>query len=184
MSDRHQAARDLYQRYQSRAERLSVLRKHAQSVIAATGGSSKTPVEPLATMGTGGGPLLCDVCKKPMVLEGGGYQGVYADAAWKNNPTQGWVSYISGGMLLVTESNGTLRVYHGHPHGDGCVGAGDKLLDAARAAYTKPEDAMEQLDRLEEYLREEGPACDIDAVLSDVHKTMLKFDPGDGVNVP
>lgn len=184
MTDKHAAARDLYQRYQARAARLSVLREYAKAVIEATGGSSRTPVEPLATMGTGGGPLLCDVCRKPMILEGGGYQGVYADAGWKRNPQKGWVSYISGGMLLVTESNGTLRVYHGHPYGDGCVGRGDKMLDEARMAYSKPDDAMEQLDALEAYLREEGPACDIDATVSDVHKVMLKFDPGDGVNQP
>lgn len=184
MTDKHAAARDLYQRYQARSERLAVLRQYAKDVIEATGGSSMTPVRPLATMGTGGGPLLCDVCRKPMVLEGGGFQGVYADAGWARKPDPTWVSYISGGMLLVTESNGTLRVYHGHPYGDGCVGRGDKMLDAAREAYVKPEDAMEQLDALEAYLREVDPKCDLDVILINVHKMMLKFDPGDGVNVP
>lgn len=187
MFDKHQEARALYQEYLAKTERLKVLREHAKRVIAATGGSGKTPVEPLATMGPGGGPLLCDVCLKPMILEGGGYQGVYADAAWAKNPQKGWVSYISGGMLLVTEINGTLRVYHGHPHGDGCVSAGDKKLQEARDEFNRQNegvDAMAKLDLLQAYFEDEHPSLDDDEVLSNIYKVLFKFDPGPGVNVP
>lgn len=55
----------------------------------------------LATMGTGGNPLLYrDHCGKPIILEGGKFQGVYADAAWRRNPSNGWKSWISGGMVV------------------------------------------------------------------------------------
>lgn len=180
--------RDLYDRYIARRDRLLVLRQYARDVIAATGGASMTQVEPLASMNHGG-PLLCDVCGKPMILEGGGYQGMHADKGWARNPVPGWKSYISGGMLLLTESNGTLRVYRGHPHGDGCVGVGDRANDERRAAFRATQDtdaAYATLDRLAEYLRDKAPApvATMDAVLSDVYKTMLTYDPGDGINAP
>lgn len=174
----------LYEQYLAKTEVLDRLRAHAQAVLAATSGSGKTPVEPLATMGPGGGPLLCDVCGKPMVLEGGGFQGVYADDGWRRNPRPGWHSFISGGMLLVVESNGTLRLYHGHPYGDGCVGKGDKLLEEARAKFEPDPDAMDKLDAIEMYLRAEHPELCNDETLSKIYTVLFRFDPGPGVNVP
>ena len=77
-------------------------------------------------MGKGGGPLLCDVCRKPMILEGGGFQGVHADEAWRRNPKKGWTSWISGGMVVRIETNGTLRIFHSYPGRSGCVKTADK----------------------------------------------------------
>src|SRR5438477_12727377 len=115
MTDKHAAAKAMYQDYLARSAVLERNRRYAADVAKATSGSGQTPVEPLATMGKGGGPLLCDVCRKPMILEGGGYQGVHADEAWRRNPNKGWRSWISGGMVVRIETNGTLRIYHGYP---------------------------------------------------------------------
>ncbi len=76
----------MYQDYLARAAVLERHRRYAADVEKATSGSGETPVQPLATMGKNGGPLLCDVCSKPMILEGGAFQGVYADEAWRRNP--------------------------------------------------------------------------------------------------
>src|SRR6185312_17136902 len=89
-------------------------RRFASDVVRATSGDGQTPVEPLATMGRHGGPLLCDVCAAPMILEGGGFHGVNADRAWEQNPHEGWVSWIAGGMVVRIETNGTLRIFHGY----------------------------------------------------------------------
>ena len=112
MTDPHAEAKAMYQEYLARAAVLERYRRYASAVAKATSNPGMTPVEPLATMGKGGGPLLCDVCSKPMILEGGAYQGVYADEAWRKNPKPGWTSWISGGMVVRIESNGTLRVFN------------------------------------------------------------------------
>ena len=78
----HSAARAIYQAYLQKVEELEVHRAYAERVAKATAGGGQTPVRPLATMGTGGGPLLCDYCRKPIVLEGGAFHGVTADVAW------------------------------------------------------------------------------------------------------
>ena len=113
MTDNHAAAKAMYQDYLARAVVLERHRAYASEVAAATGGTGQTPVHPLATMGKGGGPLLCDICRKPMILEGGSFNGVYADEAWRRSPKQGWLSWIAGGMVVRIETNGTLRIYHG-----------------------------------------------------------------------
>ena len=92
MTDDHAAAKAMYQQYLARVGALQRLRRYADDVAKATAGAGQTPVEPLATMGKNGGPLLCDVCEKPMILEGGAFQGVYADEAWRRNPKKGWTS--------------------------------------------------------------------------------------------
>src|SRR5437764_4565682 len=94
----HSEAREIYQAYLKKVRELEVHRAYAEQVARATAGRGQTPVRPLATMGTGGGPLLCDHCGKPMVLEGGLFHGVAADAAWGRNPSDGWTSWILGGM--------------------------------------------------------------------------------------
>src|SRR5215207_1373129 len=126
MTDQHAAAKAMYQEYLARAAVLERNRRFADEVAKATSGAGQTPVEPLATMGKGGGPLLCDVCRKPMILEGGGFQGVYADEGWRRNPKRGWMSFISGGMVVRIETNGTLRIYHGYPGRSGCVKTADR----------------------------------------------------------
>src|SRR5439155_2782713 len=65
----HTEARAIYQAYLKKREELEVHRAYAERVARATGGPGQTPVRPLATMGTDGGPLLCDYCGKPTVLE-------------------------------------------------------------------------------------------------------------------
>src|SRR6266511_899999 len=60
----HAEARAIYQAYLKKIEELEVHRAYAERVVKATGGPGQTPVRPLATMGTGGGPLLCDQCGK------------------------------------------------------------------------------------------------------------------------
>src|SRR5512146_3242533 len=136
MTDTHAAAKAMYQSYVTRVAVLERNRRFAADVTKATSGSGQTPVEPLATMGKSGGPLLCDVCGKPMILEGGAYQGVYANEAWRRNPKKGWTSWISGGMVVRIETNGTLRIYHGYPGRSGCVQIADKADKKDRAAFS------------------------------------------------
>jgi len=185
MSDDHAEAKAIYQEYLVRAARLERNRRFADAVAKATAGAGQTPVEPLATMGNKGGPLLCDVCRKPMILEGGGFQGVYADEGWRRNPKKGWASFISGGMVVRIEVNGTLRIYHGYPNRSGCVLKADRADDAAREEFrenNKPEDVSAKLKLLTAYFKAEMPDKNSDAVKSDIFRVMFVYDPGLGVN--
>jgi hypothetical protein len=185
MTDEHAAAKAMYKDYLARAAVLERLRRYADAVVKATSGNGQTPVEPLATMGKGGGPLLCDVCRKPMILEGGSFQGVYADEAWRRNPQKGWASWISGGMVVRIESNGTLRIYHGYPNGSGCVKKADKADDKDRAEFrekAKTLDVSSKLKLLTAYFKAELPEKDSDAVRSDIYKVLFTYDPGLGIN--
>lgn len=181
----HATAKALYQDYLARAANLERHRRYAADVASATAGAGQTPVEPLATMGKDGGPLLCDVCGKPMILEGGSYNGVFADEAWRRNPKKGWVSWISGGMVVRIESNGTLRIYHGYPGRSGCIKVADKADDKARAEFRARYDSAAvsaNLDLLSAYFKAELPENDTDAVLSDIYKVLFTYDPGLGIN--
>jgi hypothetical protein len=185
MTDDHAAAKAMYQDYLARSAVLERHRRYATEVAKATSGAGQTPVEPLATMGKCGGPLLCDECGKPMVLEGGAYHGVYADEAWRRNPTSGWTSWISGGMVVRIETNGTLRVYHGYPGRSGCVKTADKADERARAefrAQSSTRDVSAKLELLSAYFKAELPENDSDAVLTSIHKVLFVYDPGLGVN--
>ena len=71
MTDDHAAAKAMYRDYLARAAVLERNRRFADDVARATSGSGQTPVEPLATMGKSGGPLVCDVCGKPMFVRKG-----------------------------------------------------------------------------------------------------------------
>lgn len=187
MTDDHAAAKAMYQDYLARAAALERYRRYATDVAKATSGSGQTPVEPLATMGKGGGPLLCDVCGKPMILEGGAFQGVYADEAWRRNRRKGWVSWISGGMVVRIETNGTLRIFHGYPGRSGCVKTADKADEKDRAEFrarTNDMDVSAKLGLLRAYFKAELPANNSDAVLSDIYAVLLVYDPGLGVNSP
>src|SRR5262245_27680291 len=53
----HTEAREIYQAYLQKIEDLEVHRAYADQVAEATEGRGQTPVRPLATMGTNGGPL-------------------------------------------------------------------------------------------------------------------------------
>ncbi|MFT3698719.1 MAG: hypothetical protein QM831_36570 [Kofleriaceae bacterium] len=186
MSDQHAAARAMWEDYQARAKVLERRKLYASDVARATSGGGQTPVEPLATLGKHGGPLLCDVCGKPMILEGGPWQGVYADEAWKKNPKKGWCSWISGGMVVRIETNGTLRVFHGYPGRSGCVVTADKADKKARADFkaAKGDDAaMAKLDQLSAFFKAELPEHDNDSVLTEIYRVLFDYDPGLGVNI-
>ena len=187
MVDAHATARAIFQDYLARSAALERHRRYAAAVVEATSGPGQTPVEPLATMGANGGPLLCDICGEPMILEGGGYQGVYAHDAWRRNPVKGWTSWISRGMVVRIETNGTLRIYHGYPGRSGCVQVAD--ADGAQArtefrARSKTLDVSAKLDLLSAYFKAELPANDSDAVLNEIFRVMFTYDPGFGVNQP
>jgi hypothetical protein len=185
MTDPHAEARAMYQHYLARGAVLERLRRLADDVTLATSGSGQTPVEPLATMGKNGGPLRCDVCGKPMVLEGGAYNGMFADEAWRRNPMKGWESWMAGGLVVRIESNGTLRIYHGYPGRSGCVQIADQADKKARAefrAQSKSDASMAKLDLLSAYFKAELPENDNDAVLTDIYRVLFDYDPGLGIN--
>jgi hypothetical protein len=185
MTDTHAVAKAMYQQYLARAAVLERNRVHAEAVAKATAGAGQTPVEPLATMGKHGGPLLCDVCNKPMILEGGGFQGVYADEGWRRNPKKGWLSYISGGMVVRIETNGSLRIFHGYPGRSGCVQKADRADEKDRAAFkASPDDISMKLGLLSAYFKAELPDKNSDAVKSDIYRVLFTYDPGLGVNSP
>jgi hypothetical protein len=185
MTDEHASAKAIYQDYLARSAVLERHRRFAADVAEATSGSGQTPVEPLATMGKDGGPLLCDVCGKPMILEGGTYDGIYADAAWRRNPMKGWRSWISGGMVVRIETNGTLRIYHGYPGRSGCVLNADRADEKARAEFRARYGAMNvpaKLGLLSAYFKAELPENDSDAVLTEIYRVLFVYDPGLGIN--
>ena len=184
----HTEARELYAAYLKKAAELAVHQAYAERVAKATSGPGMTPVRPLATMGTGGGPLLCDQCGKPMILEGGNFQGVYADKAWKKNPVDGWTSWISGGMVVEIQTNGTLRIYHGYPgHGSKhCCNVARAADDAARDAF-QPRDRTAKYHQILAFLEFEFPEKSEKervALLNAVLDSMYSYDPGLGVNRP
>jgi hypothetical protein len=184
----HTAARAIYQAYLKKTEELTPHRAYADRVAKATGGPGQTPVRPLATMGTNGGPLLCDHCGKPIVLEGGQYHGQTADVAWRKNPTDGWKSWILGGMVVEIALNGTLRIYHGYP------GGGDKYCcnvasrnEAKAQARFKSRKTPETFHLLSAFLEHEFPDMaerERIRLLNDVLNTVFDYDPGVGVNRP
>ena len=184
----HTEARELYQAYLKKIEELEVHRAYAEQVAQATAGRGQTPVRPLATMGTNGGPLLCDHCGKPIVLEGGRFHGVAADVAWKKNPSDDWTSWILGGMVVEIQTNGTLRIYHGYP------GRGNK--QCCNVASRKDKEAREEFESAKKpekqnmilaFLENEFPNMTSEEhyrLLSKIMDTMYSYDPGLGINRP
>lgn len=187
MTDKHAAAKAMYQEYLERSKQLERLHDYAQRVMKATNGAGQTPVEPLAKMGKNGGPLLCDVCNKPMILEGGAYNGVYADEGWRRNPQAGWTSWISGGMVVRLETNGTLRIFHGYPGRSGCVQKADRADEKDREKFREQKESMgisDKLDQLTAYFKAEMPEKANDAALNEIYRVLFVYDPGLGVNSP
>jgi hypothetical protein len=184
----HAAARELYEAYLTRAAELEAHRAYADRVARATGGPGQTPVRPLATMGTGGGPLLCDRCGKPMLLEGEPYHGLTADAAWERNPAGDWRSWILGGMVVEIAVNGTLRIYHGYPgrRDRQCCNAARRADEEAQARFVSRK-CPETFDRLLAFLEDEFPDLserERFRLLNEVVNTLFDYDPGIGVNRP
>lgn len=183
----HTAARAVYERYLARVKELEPHLAYADRISRATHAPCQTPVKPLATMGTGGGPLLCDHCGKAILLEGGKFHNVPADVAWQQNPDPNWKSWISGGMVVDVVSNGTLRIYHGY------IGRPNHCCDKARAADNKREAefASEKtprlLDDLLAFFADEFPQMTERGrfdLLNAVLNTLYSYDPGIGVNRP
>jgi hypothetical protein len=181
-------AREIYQAYLKKIEELEVHRAYADQVAQATAGHGQTPVRPLATLGTDGGPLLCDHCGKPIVLEGGRFHGVAADAAWKQNPRGNWSSWILGGMVVEIQTNGTLRIYHGYPgRGDNqCCNVASREDEEARAAFDSSV-GFEKTNMILAFIEQEFPHWTREEhrdLLNKILNTLYTYDPGIGVNRP
>jgi hypothetical protein len=147
-----------------------------------------TPVRPLATMGTNGGPLLCDHCGKAIVLEGGRFHGKTADVAWRQNPADNWNSWILGGLVVEIETNGTLRIYHGYPgHGaKHCCNVARRKEEKAQSQFKStrtPETFRKLLAFLEHEFPEQTEKERLN-LLNEILNTMFSYDPGIGVNRP
>jgi hypothetical protein len=184
----HTEARNIYQAYLKKIKELKVHRAYADQVARATASNGQTPVRPLATMGTGGGPLLCDHCGKPIVLEGGAFHGVTADVAWQKNPVDNWTSWILGGMVVEIQTNGTLRIYHGYPgrNNNHCCNVALREDQQARAAFASGK-GTEKQEMLLAFLEQEFPDRTREDRLELVDKildTMYSYDPGLGINRP
>lgn len=186
----HSRAKELYAAWVKKEAELAPHREYAERVCRVTSGPGMTPVEPLATGGTRGGPLLCDRCLKPIVLEGGSYHGVNADDAWRRHPNPDglWRSYIKGGVVVQITDNGTLRVYHGYPGGDQrhCCNAAEREAQAAFDSHRRA-DGVAEYRALWEWLADERPDLDDAArsrLVNDVLNGVFGYDPGVGVNQP
>lgn len=168
--------RQIYADYLVKAAFYKAQREYADKVVKATSGPGRTPVRPLATMGCNGGPLLCDYCNKPMILESVPCYNVPADVGWALHPelhATNWLSYIKGGMVVEIVENETLRIYHGYP------GLPDHCCTKARVTAEYVRDTS-KLTLMAKFLEAEHP----EASLSDVARLMFSFDPGVGVNRP
>jgi hypothetical protein len=185
----HSFAITVYEEYLRFTETLSVYQDYARLICKATDGVGMTPVMPLATMGKNGGALLCDHCRKPLILEGGAYNRVPVDTAWARNPERGpqWKSYISGGCVFHIESNGTVRVYHGHPNNPRECYEVHREKEAQREREFKIDVPKGLFAKLTAYLTEQNPTWSEYEVNKEVNKvinTLYNYDPGLGINQP
>lgn len=186
----HSRARAIYEAYQKKAAVLERHQAYARRVAEATAGNGQTPVFPLAKMGPNGGPLRCDVCRKPIVLEGGAYDGMPADEAWAEhpNPSGRWNSWISGGMVVEIAVNGTLRIFHGYPgrNRTHCCNVVRAEEEKARKEWeaSKPAPPLAELRAfLDDTFVELSPDERV-TLLTKIVDVMFSYDPGFGVNVP
>ncbi len=183
----HTEARAIYHAYLKKLAELEANQAYAKQVADATAGPGQTPVRPPATMGTNGGPLLCDNCGKHIRLEGAPFHGLAADAAWKKKPTGNWTSWVLGGMLVEIQTNGTLRIYHGYPGGNDkeCCNAASRDHDEARARFESK--GAEKRNLILAFIEHEFPAKTENArleLLYQILDAMYGFDPGLGINRP
>jgi hypothetical protein len=184
----HTEAREIYQAYLKKLAELEVHRAYAEQVARATAGHGQTPVRPLATMGTNGGPLLCDYCGRPIVLEGGQYHGVAADVAWMSNPSDNWTSWILGGMVVEIQTNGTLRIYHGYPgmNNNHCCNVASRKDQKAREQFGSVK-GREKYSIIMTFLEHEFPDRSTKQhldLLNEILNTVYSYDPGIGMNRP
>lgn len=187
VSEEIQLGQSFYEQYLEKQQTLTVHCAYAEQVAAATAGGGQTPVQPLATMGTDGGPLLCDHCLKPIVLEGGNFHGVNADEAWQRNPKANWKSYILGGMVVEIQSNGTLRIYHGYPgRSNHCCNVAHDQDQAARAAsnHMIGSDRIRPVTAFVEWKFKSYSSRERDELVNNILDVLFGYDPGIGVNRP
>lgn len=179
--DPHQEARAIYQTYLEKEEILNKHREYCRQVVRETQPrQGRTPIRPLATMGTGGGPLLCDHCQEPIPLEGGSFQGVSARNAWDRG-ARGY-SYISGGVSFMEQTNGTLRVYH--DYGKKCSRAAEQLDQLARKEAPKTSWSYATQQKVLAFLQEILPHEDHRWLLNKIRMSLYDYDPGIGINRP
>jgi hypothetical protein len=187
--DPHIEARKLYEAFMEREEMMEPHRVYCERLIRATASvRSQTPVMPLATMGTGGGPLLCDTCEKEFPLEGGQWQGVPASVAWPTRPNDSWCMFISGHVTFLQEDNGTFRAYHGYID-RGCGGIASKEDEKQRAEYRKTSKPVPSHIRkeLSAFLQEERGMHDVterNILIQRILNGLFGYDPGIGINRP
>lgn len=178
----HTEAKAIYAAYLVKKAELVKHQEYAEQVAKATAGPSMTPVKPLATMGCNGGALLCDLCKRPIILEGGAYNKVPVDEAWKLNTHRedNWKSWIKGGMVVQIVDNGTLRIFHGYDGMPGCYTTAKATQQAAEANFVRD---TTKCKIIVAFLEEEFPGR-VNELLSDIMNVMFSYDPGFGVNRP
>ncbi len=184
----HTEARKIYQAYLQKVQELAIHQAYANEVTRATSGRGQTPVWPLATLGPDGGPLLCDHCHKPIVLEGGPCHGMTADVAWEQHPVVGWTSWILGGMVVEIQTNGTLRIYHGYPGRDNkhCCNIASREDRKARDKFDSSQRSA-HLALLIAFIENEFPELPREEqfhLLNKILDTMFSYDPGIGINRP
>ncbi|QJW97665.1 hypothetical protein [Frigoriglobus tundricola] len=183
----HTEAREIYQAYLQKVQELEAHQVYAEQVARATAGRGQTPVRPLATMGTDGGPLLCDHCGKPIVLEGGQFHGKTADEAWRVNSSPNWTSWILGGLVVEIQVNGTLRIYHGYPgRTNHCCNVASRER-AKACAEVKSNPGAEKQSMILAFLEHEFPDMTRNerlGLLSKILGTLYSYDPGIGINRP
>ena len=184
----HSEAQAMYELYLRKEEELAPHREYAAEVCRATAGRGQTPVEPLATMGVDGGPLLCDYCGRAIILEGGKFHQVPADKAWKQNPQSGWKSWILGGLVVELQTNGTLRIYHGYPgrHPNHCCNRASDEIAKERAKFDSSK-RSKVWRKVLAFLESKFPNLPPDEktrLLNAILETTCNYDPGLGVNHP
>ncbi len=182
----HTEAKQIYEKYLAKIAELKPHQEYAEMVARVTGGRGQTQVEPLATMGCGGGALLCDWCKKPIVLEGGKFHNVPVDQAWASaSDIQkiNWVSWIKGGMAVEIIENGTLRIYHGYNRSGDCDFLDKKRRNEEESKFVRDNSKISLIwkfiDETFEISREEK-----NKMLSEIVSVVYGFDPGIGINKP
>lgn len=186
--ENHDEARQIYRAYDEKKQRMLAHLDYAKRVAKATDDSiGKTPVRPLATMGCGGGPLLCDHCLKPIILESVPVYNVPADEAWARHPElhdKNWVSYIKGGLIVYIAENGTLRIYHGYSRPTDCDTLDIGRIRAASDAFVSD---RSKANIIWKFIEAEFPSYsdkEKNELLSDIMNVMYSYDPGIGVNHP
>jgi hypothetical protein len=189
--DPHVEARKLYEAFIEREEMMRPHREYCAQLIRATASvGGRTPVMPLAIMGTKGGPLRCDTCNRQFPLEGGQWQGVLAGKAWNHpdRPADPWYMFISGHVTFLQEDNGTFRAYHGYID-RGCGGKASKEDEKQRAEHRKTTGPVPGHVRKElaAFLQEEHGVYDAterNILIQRILNGLFGYDPGIGVNQP